>query len=259
MTKRLRILTGAIFVCLFAAATVLLAMSAHARHSEVCCNGLDVIFKDSLGFIDSKDIKDCLDNGYGSYIGQKMDSIALADIERMLLAKGMVKSCEAWTTDNGMLHVAVSQRMPAVLLKDGSTSCYVDRDGFFFPAVKGQPEGVPTVTGTMPFSMGGLIGKLPEEKDAAWLDGLLDLLDALHRSQKWNGAIKSVEIRKDGDIVLVSAEGGERFIFGSPDRIREKLSMMDRYAEKIAPEKEKGYYKSVNLKYNNQIICRKDI
>ena len=259
MTKRLRILTGAIFVCLFAAATVLLAMSAHARHSEVCCNGLDVIFKDSLGFIDSKDIKDCLDNGYGSYIGQKMDSIALADIERMLLAKGMVKSCEAWTTDNGMLHIAVSQRMPAVLLKDGSTSCYVDRDGFFFPAVKGQPEGVPTVTGTMPFSMGGLIGKLPGEKDAAWLDGLLDLLDALQRSQKWNGAIKSVEIRKDGDIVLVSAEGGERFIFGSPDRIREKLSMMDRYAEKIAPEKEKGYYKSVNLKYNNQIICRKDI
>lgn len=246
-------------MCLFAAATVLLAMSAHARHSEVCCNGLDVIFKDSLRFIDSKDIKDCLDNGYGSYIGQKMDSIDLADIERMLLDKGMVKSCEAWTTDNGMLHIAVSQRTPSVLLKDGSTSCYVDRNGFFFPAEKGQPEGVPTVTGRMPFSMEGLIGRLPGEKDAAWLDGLLDLLDALHRSQKWNGAIKSVEIRKDGDIVLVSAEGGERFIFGRPDRIKDKLSMMDRYAEKIAPEKDKGYYKSVNLKYNNQIICRKDI
>ena len=260
MKRGVRILTGAIFVCLFAAATVLLAMSAHARHGEVCCNGLDVILRDSLGMVDGTDIKDCLDNAYGSYIGQKLDSISLADMEGLLLAKGMVKSCEAWTTDDGMLHVAVSQREPAVLLKDGGRSWYADRDGFFFPAAKESTGNVPLVEGTMPLSIQeGFIGMLDDGKEKAWMDGVLGLLDALHRSQRWHGAIRSIEVGKDGGITLTSADGGERFLLGSPDRIGEKLSMMDRYAESIAPEKGKGYYKIVNLKYNNQIICRKDI
>ena len=54
-------------------------------------------------------------------------------------------------------------------------------------------------------------------------------------------------------------EGDEEFILGEAEDIPDKFSKIGRYYEYILPEKGQGYYKYVNVKYKNQIVCRKDM
>ena len=62
-------------------------------------------FADSLRFVSEQDIRDYLDKRYGPYIGERMDSVQLARIEDMLESRSAVMRAEAWTTDDGVLHV----------------------------------------------------------------------------------------------------------------------------------------------------------
>ena len=52
-------------------------------------------------------------------------------------------------------------------------------------------------------------------------------------------------------------QGKERFIFGLPSGFESKFDRMGRYYTTILPEKGAGYYSTVNVKYNGQIVCRK--
>ena len=59
-------------------------------------------------------------------------------------------------------------------------------------------------------------------------------------------------------MVLYTRSGDEKFIFGSLNDIDDKLTKMAGYYRTIKPQaKAKGKtYKTVNLKYKDQIICK---
>ena len=57
-------------------------------------------------------------------------------------------------------------------------------------------------------------------------------------------------------IALTLGSGDELYIIGGPERLGEKLSGIEEYLRNIVPLKGEGYYRTVNLKYKNQIICR---
>ena len=77
------------------------------------------------------------------------------------------------------------------------------------------------------------------------------------RGTPWEENIRNINVREDGNLVLVPAEGREKFIFGPPVRIAEKFSLMERYYTAVAPSKEGGYYSTVDLRYKGQLVCRK--
>ena len=56
---------------------------------------------------------------------------------------------------------------------------------------------------------------------------------------------------------MITRDGNERFIFGSPSGVDDKLARMEKYYKYILPEKGQGYYKTVNVKFDKQIICKK--
>ena len=207
----------AAILALLSAAFALLSGAARVSRSAKLCNALDVQIRESYEFVTPEDIKGFLDKKYGPYIGVRLDSLDLGRIEKMLEEKSVVMDSEAWTTSDGVLHVSVSQRVPAVRFQRGEKGFYMDRTGYVFPLHKSYTAEVPVIEGAVP------------------------------------------GIEDGGDLVLKTVDGKERFIIGFPDAIPEKFGKMAKYYSHILPSKGEGYYKSVNLKYNKQIICRKDI
>ena len=82
--------------------------------TRIVCGRLDVNFADSLRFVSEQDIRDYLDSRYGAYIGERMDSVQLARIEDIIESRSAVSRCEAWTTDDGVLHLDITQRAPVL-------------------------------------------------------------------------------------------------------------------------------------------------
>ena len=102
------------------------------------CQGkgtLDVLVTDSLErrFVTREDIEHWLETEYRAYAGLPLDSVNLDRIENIICAHSAVRDCEAWLTDDGILHVALSQRQPVMRIQDGQNGYYSDAEGFLFP------------------------------------------------------------------------------------------------------------------------------
>ena len=74
---------------------------------------------------------------------------------------------------------------------------------------------------------------------------------------QWKDFASEITVSANGDLVIIPREGAERFIFGYPSQIKDKFRRIREYYECIVPSLEKNEYKSVNVKYEGQIICRK--
>lgn len=226
------------------------------------CKGketLEVIVRDSAQrrFVAKEDVEKWLDTEYRAYAGLRLDSVNLEKIESIVLGHSAVRSCEAWLTDDGTLHIELTQRQPAVRFDDGSNGYYCDADGFIFPLQARGSVDVPVVDGKLPLSVKrGFKGSPASEGEREWLGKILALA-AYMRGTPWEENIRNINVREDGNLVLVPAEGREKFIFGPPVRIAEKFSLMERYYTAVAPSKEGGYYSTVDLRYKGQLVCRK--
>jgi len=230
---------------------VLLGRSAGKERAGLLCNSLDVQIKDKYEFVTPEDVKGFLDKKYGVYIGVRLDSLDLDRIERMLEEKSVVMKSEAWTTSDGVLHVSIEQRKPVLRFQRGEQGFYVDRTGYVFPLHKSYTADVTVVEGAIPGTDG--------EAWAEWAEGVVKMVERIQNSKQWKERVSSISVNPRGDIELRLSGGKERFIFGSPDELDDKFARLGKYFSHIVPAVGEGFYKSVNLKYNKQIICRKDI
>ena len=231
----------------------------HVRQeqSRLICGKLEVSFSDSLRFVSEQDIREYLDTRYGTFIGQRLDSVALARIEDILESRSAVMRCEAWTSDDGVLHVDITQRAPVLRFQDGERGFYVDADGYIFPLHPTYTAPVPVIEGDIPVEVpAGYKGEAPGEKERAWIAGVLAVDRYIAATRGWRDRVSAFQVRPGGELVLQLADRQERFIFGQPEDIPDKFARIERYLGVIAPALEEGHYKTVNVKYNQQIICR---
>jgi len=246
-------------VAAFAAVCWLVLTCALRDRRVITVESLDVqLPRTGSSFVSEQDVKDYLRDYYGPYTGARLDSVDLDRMERVLDARSAIRKSEAWTTDDGILHISITQREPVVRFqKSGSEGFYADDRGFIFPLQKAWTPLVPVVDGNIPLYAGaGYKGEPGTQAEKKWMAGMLGLLEYMKGSRKWAEFFSEINVAPDGDLVLIPREGDERFIFGSPDSPKEKFAGIEKYYRYIKPSKEEGYYRSVNVKFHGQIICR---
>lgn len=249
------IFTGLIFLLLLAAYS-----SQAVKRGRMACTGVEVTVLDSMknSFVDSRDILSYLRSEYGDFTGKNVDSISLIRIEKDVDARSAVRKSEAYITKDGILHVDITQREPAVRFQKGAAGFYADAEGCLFPLQDTYTAHVPIVDGDLPLRADtGYKGKPQSEEEREWIMAILRLLEYMDDSGTWARDIVQINVLEGGDLLMVPREGREKFIFGPPDGAEEKFRKMELYYTGIVPEKGEGYYSSVNLKYDRQIICRK--
>ncbi len=236
-------------------------MSARKLRGRTCQGGgqLDVVVTDSLerNFVRRADVEKWLEAEYRAYAGLPLDSVDLYRIEHIIQHHSVVRDCQAWLTDDGILHVELSQREPVVLFDNGTNGFYADATGFIFPLQARDMVEVPVVDGAIPLKVErGFKGFLEDKEQRAWLERIIGLVGHM-RGTIWERNIVQLTVDRDGNLVLTPAQGKERFIFGAPVRVEEKFGLMQAYYESVVPAKEKGWYKTVDLRYRGQLVCRK--
>lgn len=260
MKKGLKYSLFFLFLCLFAAGTGVLYFISKESRRERTCERVEVRFKDKYSFVDEDEIKGYLNKGFGSIWGTRIDSVDLSGIETYIESKSAVRECDAWCSSDGCLHLEISQRVPAIKFKLDDYSFYADREGFAFPLGKDIDMDVPLVGGSLPLKVGRQQrGNFSSEDERIWVMSVLELIDKLEAKKQFRGKLEGVNVRANGDLVVRLRDCNALFIIGDPVDIDRKIRYMSMYFSHIEPEKGKGYYKSVNLKFNKQIICRKDI
>ena len=83
-----------------------------------------------------------------------------------------------------------------------------------------------------------------------------ELVNFLENSSLWKEKFVQIRIDDKGDITLIPREGRERFIIGQPYEIEDKARKMEMYYTHIVPEKGEKKYRTVDLRFKGQIVCR---
>ena len=245
----------AVLVTVFVAVS---GASSRQRHATTC-KGLNVVIADSasLSFVNASDIKGYMES-YGPFLGQRLDSVNLRRIEEILGSKSAILGSEAYMTDDGMLNIRITQREPVVRFQKGGTGFYADERGFIFPLQENYTSLVPVVDGAVPiYSDASLKGEPATPRERKWLADVTSLLAYISRDKVWSELVAQLTVEEGGDIVIIPREGAERFVFGSPDGFDAKFDRIRNYYQAVKPLHEGDYYTRVNVKFDNQIICRK--
>ena len=223
------------------------------------CTGLAVDIKDSASnrFVTKADVEKYLNREYGDFIGIPMDSIDLAKVEKIIDARSAVYKSQAFTTRDGKLNIAVTQRTPVARFQKSDGGFYADAEGFLFPLQSSYASRVQVIDGEIPLKANsGYKGEIADPEEKEWLMKVLNVVNYIEDSRLWKDKIVQITVSEGGELSLVPRIGQEIFLFGQPDRIEEKFHKMELYYRSIVPEKGASHYSRVNVKYDGQIVCR---
>ena len=224
-----------------------------ASRKPIRCKGLAITVTDSTmnKFITPREIRQYLDEELeGGYIGVQMDSIDLTRIEEILDSKSAIFKSEAFTTKDSILNIVITQKKPVVRFQKGNQGFYAVEDGSIFPLQDTYTSHVMVVDGNIPMNF--------EDGDSMWLKNIITLVKHIENSRTWQGKIVQITVQNDGNLILVPREGQERFLFGQPSELEDKFEKMGLYYKGIRKEKGEDAYRTIDLRFKGQIVCRKD-
>lgn len=262
MNRILKIILRTVGIMAIISVAIIFAVRSSRERTDGICNGLkvDILDKNKLAFVTEDDVKRYISEGYGMITGVSQANVDLDEIERVVRSGSAVKSCEAYLSYDGFLHLAITQREPAMRFQVREGGFYVDEMGNMFPLQENYTSRVPVVNGELPFyPPAGLKGSPEQDSGKEWLAGMIRLAEFLENNKYWSNAISQITVDKTGNITLAPCNSVERIIFGLPDDIEKKFARIEKYYKYISPAKREADekpYKKVDVRFEGQIVCR---
>lgn len=244
---------------MLAAILVASCLAGKEARKGLVCKGLEVAILDSLenSFVSKADVRKYLDKEYGRYVGEKLDSLDLVKIEKIIDGRSAVKKSQAYVTKDSLLRIEVTQRKPVVRFQKKEGGFYADADGYIFPLQVSYASHVQIIDGDIPLAANsGYKGEIENPREREWFENVMDVVRFIEGSRTWKGKIVQIHVEKNGEIVLVPREGRQVFRFGQPVQVAEKFGKMEMYYSHIVPEKGSEAYKTVDVRFADQIVCR---
>lgn len=261
--KRVLIILGIIMVI---AAAIALAIVLNRKHSAALCNTVLVSVENTVEkYITPEEIEAyTLTAGKSNVIGKEISEIDVRKIEKNILGNPYVARAEVFITPGGVLKIIVRSRVPLLrVFNRFGQSYYIDDQAFMVPS--GKPARVLVANGNigevyMPARRLFIMENLQKDSIAISkpLINRLFLL-ALYISQDafLRSFIQQIYVNEKEEFELIPLVGNFSIIFGGIDNIGEKFENIRIFYRQGLLNMGWDKYKSINVKFKNQIICNK--
>ena len=257
MKKILNISFSAVLMTVLA---VLLSFTA-AKHKHLPCSDV-IISLDRTGHNDllcQEEIRSLIPGDTNFIKGKPCSEICIEEIASHIASNPYVEDCDVCLTVNGILKVDVRQRIPlARVFNRYGDPTLMDINGKILP-VKDVALDLPVVSGYIDerYKFTGELYYIITPENSPLLDGLRKLCHALRADEFLSSLIDQVYVNEEGEIELIPKVGRQVVILGNLERMDQKLLDLKDTYRTVLPAKGWDVYKTINLKYENQIICSK--
>ena len=203
--------------------------------SNLICTKVNINIQDEMtnGFLDAKEIK------------------------KTLMQSPFVKSAECYKTQDGLVDINLTQRMPIVRIKSiNNEDYYVDDHYQIMPNTKYTSDMIIAT---------GYINKWYAQKYVSLLS------KALMTNELWRNQIEQINVLQDKGIELVPRVGNHVVYLGNlpeanavekrekdiQDFVNRKMSRLENFYKYGLSKAGWNKYSYINLEFDNQIICKK--
>jgi len=253
------------WVSLFAYLIVVLSLIS-ANRKEIICKKIVVSVNDDTQnyFVEEADVMKLLNNKKVSLIGALIDTINTNKLEEVLSVHSAIKEANVYRNLDGDLHIRIEQRNPIVrVINRNGESFYIDDEGALMPLSTKYAAHVLVANGNIKDSYAkNYTLNLSQKNDTAvenshpLLVDLYQLADYIYRDEFWNAQIEQIYVNGQ-EFELVPRVGTHIIELGTLENYKNKFRNLRLLYEQGLPKAGWNKYKTINLKYNNQVICTK--
>lgn len=243
------------FVWLVCLAGLIVLMSfISIKKKELKCTKLEILIPGADNFIEREEIDAILKQEHGQLVGRDLKLININEIEKALKANPYIAFAKVYADMDGVLRIEVKQRQPILrIINAGGQDYYIDNDGLKMPMSPNFTANVLVATGNILEGFGGKV-------DTLFTPLAADLYKAalfFKRDTLWDSQIEQMYVNEKNDIELIPRVGNQRIILGSADSLQTKMTNLLAFYKQAMPKVGWNAYKTINLKYTNQIVCEK--
>jgi cell division protein FtsQ len=190
-------------------------------------------------------------------LGKQLSDVRLEELdtkalERTLRENMFVAECHVSKDVAGNLVVDIRENKPlARILTNFGKGGYLSEKGEILPLSERSTARVLMICGR---------GSEKMLKSDFWKSEtgqrIFNFIDFIEKNEFWKAQVAEVHFDEHYNAVLYPHVGDERIEIGIPDNFQKKFENLMIFYKKIVPHKGWQVYKNVNLKIDNQIICK---
>ena len=169
------------------------------------------------------------------------DAIDLKETEFLLESNDMIKSAQVYLTVNGEVRVKVEQKRPIARV-DSDDVFYIDEDGFRMPLSSQHSARVPLAYGIV---------------DEADLETVYKVALTVYKDSFLKTYVTEIHQNENKEISLKLRLLDFEVLVGTLDNLEIKLQNLKAFYQKAKKDTMLDVYKSVNLQFENQVVCTK--
>jgi len=225
------------------------------KSNLIQCTQIKVNLKDSTKnhFISDTDIKKILKTKHFNIIGYPFRKINSLAIEELIKKHPSIENANVYSNIAGVLNINIKQREPIIRIIDNSNkSYYIDNNGFTMPLSENYTAHVPIISGDIPPKK--LIQNI--EKDSL-LKQIYQLAKNLNQQKEWKAMINEIIISPIEGFILLPQIGSQKIILGKEPNFNKDFKILSAFYKKALPQVGWDKYKSIDLRYDKQIVCKK--
>ncbi|QNR85339.1 cell division protein FtsQ [Pedobacter riviphilus] len=256
MLKRINwstIFTGFAWLISLAGVVVLLSF-INVKKQTVKCTDVKILIPGADNFIEREEIDAILKEDQGVLLGRNLENINIHKIEKKLQSNPYIGFAKVYVDMDGVLHIEVKQRQPILrILNENGQDFYIDNDGLKMPISSNFTADVLVATGHITEVFGSRVDTLHTQLAR----DLYKTAQYIKKDTLWDSQIEQIVVDQKNDIELIPRVGNQRIVLGNADSLEKKMKNLLLFYKKAMPQVGWDTYKTINIKYTNQIVCEK--
>jgi len=228
-------------VLLFIAIVLLYAFTTD-KNSNRIVKSLNIEFvKNKYPFLTEENVSKLLIQNNVKVTGVPKDILDLNELETALNKNPLIKNAEVYMSVNAELTAKIEQKNPIARVNKNA-SYYIDEDGSYMPLSSNYSARVPLVTGSV-------------EKTS--LDNVYTVAKKLYNDKVLNKYVTEIHQNNNKTISLRFRKNSFKVYLGEIKNLDKKFGNLKAFYQKALKDNTLTTYSTVNLQFDNQVVCTK--
>ena len=186
-----------------------------------------------------------------SFTGVKISQFNPSTIEKILKKNPYIKRAVVYTDIPGNLYIKILQKTPIGRVFTDRLDYYITKEGNKMPRCLTYTARVPIVTGDFYEGMEYKDSMITEKGKEVY-----SFLSVIDTSQFYKAFCDQLFYSEDDpDLKMIPKLGNNQIIFGDVSLLSDKLNKLRIFYSKVLNNGTLYKYKSINLKFKNQVVC----
>ncbi len=225
------------------------------KKQEVVCKDVRIVIPGTDNFIERDEINAILNNNFGELRGINFREVNIHEIEQKIAENPYIAFVKVYAEMDGVINIKVKQREPVLrVLNIADQDYYLDSEGYKMPISSNFTAHVLVANGNINEGFSGGL----EPISSKLLKDLYKTAVFIKKDTLWNAQIEQLYVNNNLDMEFVPRVGIQRIILGDADNLDIKMNNLLIFYKKAMPKVGWDTYKTINIKYTNQIIGEKN-